>query len=150
MQHPGGYNYTHFCHHYKIWSKTQEPTLHREHKAGDKIFVDFAGKKFRFVNSITGEIRYLEVFVGILGASQHIYAEAVESQKQEHFLSVVANSLEYFGGVPAAIVPANLKPAVTKTDNYEAQLNHYFDKFGLHYNTTILPCRSHAPHYSTS
>jgi len=144
-EHPGGYNYTQFCHHYKIWSKTQEPTLHREHNAGDKLFVDFAGKKFRFVNSITGEIRYLEVFVGILGASQLTYAEAVESQQQEHFLSAVANSLVYFGGVPAAIVPDNLKSAVTKADNYEAQINHYFDKFGLHYNTTILPARSRAP-----
>ncbi len=62
-QHPGGYNYTQFCHHYKIWCKTQGPTLHREHKAGDKLFVDFADMKFRFVNSITGEIRYLEIFI---------------------------------------------------------------------------------------
>lgn len=144
-EHPGGYNYTQFCHYYNLWNKTQTAVMHFEHKAGDKMFVDFAGKKFRFVNSLTGEIRNLEVFIAVNGASQFTYAEAIESQKQEDFLSAVANSLEYFGGVPAAIVPDNLKSAVTKADKYEAQINHYFDKFGLHYNSTILPARSRAP-----
>ena len=144
-QHPGGYNYTQYCHHYKTWCKSQAPVMHFEHKAGDKLFIDFAGNKFKFVNSLTGEIRELEVFVAVNGCSQFTFAEAVESQKQEHFLSAVANSLEYFGGVPAAIVPDNLKSAVTKASKYEAQLNHHFDKFGLYYNTTILPTRSRSP-----
>ena len=116
-----------------------------EHKAGDKMFVDFAGNRLRFIDRITGEVREAEVFVAILGASQLTYVEAVASQKKEDFIAVVENALHYFGGVPAAIVPDNLKSAVTRADSYEAELNRSFADFGLHYDTTILPTRSRKP-----
>jgi transposase len=145
VRHPDGYNYTQFCFHYKRWHKSSEVTMHFEHKAGDKMFVDFAGKKLKYIDRISGEVIETEVFVAILGASQLTYVEAVASQKKEVFVKVVENALHFFGGVPAAIVPDNLKSAVTQADKYEAELNRTFADFGLHYGTTILPTRSLKP-----
>jgi len=144
-KHPGGYNYTQFCHYFKEWNKSSEVVMHFEHKAGDKLFIDYAGKKFKFINSQTGEIRELEFFVAVNGCSQFTYAEVSESQRLDDFLTSTYNSLEYFGGVPAAIVPDNLKSAVTTADKYEPQVNHNFSCFGEHCNTTILPTRSLSP-----
>lgn len=145
ISHPDGYNYTQFCLYYNRWVKASEVTMHFEHKAGDKMFVDFAGNKLKYVERTTGEVREVEVFVAILGASQLTYVEAVQSQKKEDFISVVENALHFFGGVPAAIVPDNLKSAVNITNKYEAELNITFADFGLHYETTILPTRSRKP-----
>jgi transposase len=145
VEQPGGYNYTQFCLHYKQWIKASEVTMHFEHKAGDKMYVDFAGNKLKYIERTTGEVREVEVFVAILGASQLTYVEAVQSQKKEDFIYVVENALHYFGGVPAAIVPDNLKSAVTKADKYEPELNKAFADFGLHYETSILPARSRKP-----
>ncbi len=145
VEHPDGYNFTQFCFHYNQWVKPSEVTMHFEHKVGDKMFVDFAGSKLKFIDRITGETHEAEVFVAILGASQLTYVEAVQSQKKEDFIAVVENALHYFGGVPAAIVPDNLKSAVTHPGKYEPELNRSFADFGLHYETTILPARSRKP-----
>ena len=145
VRHPDGYNYTQFCFYYNQWLKASEVTMHFEHKAGDKMYVDFAGNKLKYIDRTTGEVIEAEVFVAILGASQLTYVEAVQSQKKEEFIQAVENALHYFGGVPAAIVPDNLKSAVTHADKYEAELNRTFADFGLHYETTILPTRSRKP-----
>lgn len=144
-EHPGGYNYTQFCLYFNKWLKSSEATMHFEHKSGDKMYVDFAGHKMKVTDRATGEVHELEVFVAILGASRLTYVEAVPSQKIKDFIKVVENALHYFGGVPAAIVPDNLKSAVTKADRYEPELNHTFAGFGLHYGTAILPARSRKP-----
>jgi transposase len=145
VSHPDGYNYTQFCLYYKKWLKASEATMHFEHKAGDKMYVDFTGNKLKTTDKSTGEVHEVEVFVAILGASQLTYVEAVASQKKEDFIAVVENALHYFNGVPVAIVPDNLKSAVTKASKYEPELNHTFAGFGLHYGTTILPARSRKP-----
>jgi transposase len=145
VEHPDGYNYTQFCLYYNQWLKASEVTMHFEHKAGDKMFVDYAGNKLRYVDRSTGEALEVEVFVAILGASQLTYVEAFQSQRKEDFIKAVENALHYFGGVPAAIVPDNLKSAVTLADRYEADLNRTFADFGSHYETTILPTRSRKP-----
>jgi transposase len=145
IKHPDGYNYTQFCLYFNKYLKTKDVTMHFDHKAGDKLFVDFAGSKQKITNRQTGEVHELEVFVAILGASQLTYVEAVESQKKEDFIAVVENALQYFGGVPAAIVPDNLKSAVTKANRYEPDLNRTFADFGEHFETTILPARSLKP-----
>jgi transposase len=87
----------------------------------------------------------MEVFVAILGASQLTYVEAVASQQKEDFIAACENALHYYGGVPAAIVPDNLKSAVTKSSRYEPTLNETFADFAEHYGTTILPARAYRP-----
>jgi transposase len=145
QEHPDGYGYSQFCYHYHNWGTGQELSMHMEHKAGDKMFVDFAGEKLFIVDRITGEIIPVEVFVAILGASQLTYAEATLSQKKQDFIQANVNALDYAGGVPGAIVPDNLKSAVTKADRYEPDINPEYTDFARHYGTTILPARPYKP-----
>lgn len=142
---PDGYSYNHFCREYRLWCAAKDVAGVMEHKAGDKAFVDFAGKKLQITDRDTGEVKAVEVFVGILGFSQFTYVEATVSQKRDEFISVVENMLHYIGGVPAAIVPDNLKSAVYKANKYEPELNESFERFALHYGTTIIPTRSRKP-----
>lgn len=142
---PEGYQYSQFCFYYNQWKSRVNPVMHMEHKAGDKLYVDFAGQKLTVTDKQTGEVVEVEVFVAILGASQLTYVEAVSSQQKEDFIAACENTLLYMGGVPGAIVPDNLKAAVTKSSRYEPTLNETFADFADHYGTTILPARAYHP-----
>jgi transposase len=109
------------------------------------MYVDYAGKTLEIIDRESGEVIEVEFFVAILGASQATYAEASMSQKKEDFIESVENALHFFGGVPQAIVPDNLKSAVTKSHRYEPTLNETFLDFAEHYGTTILPARAYRP-----
>lgn len=145
VKHPGGYSRTGFYRHYDLWKRRGQASMHIEHKAGDKMFVDFAGEKLKIVDPETGEIKPVEVFVAILGASQLLYIEAIESQRVEDFIACCENALHYFGGAPSAIVPDNLKSAVTKSSRYEPRLNENFEAFSDHYGMSVLPARAYKP-----
>ena len=142
---PDGFAYTQFCFHLTKWKARVNPVMHQDHKAGDKLYVDFAGVKLNLTDKETGEVTDVEVFVAILGASQLTYVEAVMSQQKEDFIAACENTLHYIGGVPAAIVPDNLKAAVTKSHRYEPTLNEAFADFADHYGTAILPARAYRP-----
>jgi transposase len=142
---PNGFKYTQFCFYYNQWKARVNPTMHLDHKAGDKLYVDFAGEKLSLTDKETGEVIEVEVFISILGASQLTYVEAAMSQQKEDFIACCENALHYYGGVPAAIVPDNLKAAVTKSNRYEPTLNETFADFADHYGTTILPARAYRP-----
>ena len=144
-KHPDGLKSTQFCEHYQRWSKKVNPVMHMNHKAGDKMFIDYAGKTLQLVDKETGEITELQFFVAILGASQLTYAEASFSQNKEDFVASIENALHYFQGVPAAIVPDNLKSAVIKSNRYEPTINETLQDFADHYETTILPARAYKP-----
>lgn len=144
-QHPDGLRSSQFMSRYMEWSKKVNPVMHMEHKAGDKLFIDYAGKKLSIVNKQTGEITEVEFFVAILGASQYTYAEASPSQQKEDFIASVENALHFYGGVPQAIVPDNLKSAVTKSSKFEPTINETFLDFAEHYQTAVLPARSYKP-----
>jgi transposase len=144
-QHPDGYGYSQFCYHFQVWRGTSELTMHMTHKAGDKMFVDFTGKKLQIVDTMTGELKDVETFVAILGASQYTYLEAVASQKKEDWLNANQNAFYYFGGVPQAVVPDCLKAAVKHADWYEPEINPEFLDFSRHHQTAILPARPAHP-----
>ena len=141
------FGFTQFCKHYKRWRNKVDPVMHIDHKAGDKVYVDYAGEKLHYVDLNTGEVVKVEVFLAILGASQLTYVEATMSQQKEDFISSCERSLHYFGGVPAAIVSDNLKSAVIKSDKYEPTLNEAFEDFCEHYSTTALPAKAYRPRY---
>lgn len=143
--HPDGFGKSQFKHYFAQWKAQVNPTMRMEHKAGDKLYVDFAGDKLNIIDRHTGELQPVEVFVAILGASQLTYVEAVMTQQKEDFIAACENSMYYCGGVPAAIVPDNLKSAVTKSSKYEPVLNETFADFAEHYGTTILPARAYRP-----
>ena len=142
---PDGFKMTSFYRHFNLWRRRSAPSMHMEHKAGDKMFVDFTGEKLHIVDPENGEVKTMEVFVAILGASQLTYVEAVESQRVEDFISCCENALLYFGGSPNAIVPDNLKSAVIKTNRYEPKLNENFEAFADYYGMAVLPARAYKP-----
>jgi transposase len=139
------YSYTQFMAHYRAKYAREKGSMKLDHKAGQEMFVDFTGKKLSVVDQQTGEIKEVEVFVAILPCSQYTYVEACNSQRRGDFLSCLANALEFFGGVPKAIVSDNLKSAVTKASKYEAEINRSLKEFALHYNCAINPTRSYSP-----
>ncbi len=142
---PEGYSYSQFCYHFQMWQNLSEVTMHIEHKAGDKLFVDFTGKKLSITDRISGEIREAEVFVAVLGASQLTYVEASYSQKKQEWIRLNENALRYIGGVPKAIMPDCLKSAITKTGRYEMDVNREYADFAQHYGVAIFPARPAKP-----
>jgi transposase len=144
-QNPDGLRSSQFMDRYMKWAKKVNPVMHMEHKAGDKLFIDYAGKKLSVVDKTTGEITEVEFFVAILGSSQYTYAEASPTQQKEDLVKSVENALQFYGGVPAAIVPDNLKSAVTKSNRFEPTLNETFLDFAEHYGTAVLPARAYKP-----
>lgn len=144
-QNPDGLRSSQFMDRYLKWTKKVNPVMHMDHKAGDKLFIDYAGKKLSLVDENTGEITEVEFFVAILGSSQYTYAEASLSQQKEDLIKSVENALQFYGGVPAAIVPDNLKSAVKKSHKFEPTLNETFLDFAEHYATAVLPARAYKP-----
>lgn len=145
IKHPDGFKFTSFCYHLNRYLDFTRPVMHIEHKAGDKLFIDFAGEKMHYWSRDTGEKIEVEIFAAILGCSQLVYVEAVASQKKEDLIRGCENAFHYYGGVTAALVPDNLKSAVTKSSKYEPTLNETFEDFAVHYTTTVLPARSYRP-----
>ncbi len=143
--HEHGYHVSAFYRHHRLWKRRAKPSMHMEHIAGDKMFVDYTGVRLQIVDAETGVITPVEVFVAILGASQLTYVEATASQRAVDFILCCENALHYFGGAPQAIVPDNLKSAVTKSNRYEPQLNENFAAFADHYGMAVLPARAYRP-----
>ncbi len=144
-QYPDGVGISTFNTYFQLWKTMSIPSMRKEHKAGDKLYIDFAGEKLTIIDKPTNTEKKVEVFVAVLGSSQLTYVEAVMSQKKEDFIPACENALHFYGGVPAAIVPDNLKSAVTKSHRYEPTINETFSDFAEHYNTTILPTRAYKP-----
>jgi hypothetical protein len=142
---PEGYGYTQFCEHYRRWKKKQQLVMRQVHRAGEKLFTDFAGKKPHWIDPATGEEHEAELFVAALGASNLTYAEALESQKVPHWIAGHTRALEYVGGVPALTVPDQLRAAVTGPCRYEPTIQRTFEEWGAHYGTVILPARPAHP-----
>ena len=145
LQCPDGYRSSSFLEKINQFMQVGKPSMKMTHKAGDKLFVDFTGQKLQLVDELTGEISEIEVFVAILGCSQLTFVMAVRSQCKEDFILGCERALHFFGGVPQAIVPDNLKSAVTKASKYEAQLNDNFAAFAEHYHTFGFPTRTYKP-----
>jgi len=145
QKHPDGYQYSQFCWHFQKWRDSDELCMHIEHKAGDKMFVDFTGKHLSIVDPATGELKDVEVFIGVLGASQRTFVIATASQKKHDWINANQEAFQYFGGVTNAIVPDCLKTAITKADKYEPTINPEYLDFARHYQTTILPARPASP-----
>jgi len=142
---PDGYLYTQFCYHFSQWQQSRKVHMHLEHLAGEKLFVDFTGKKLSITDPNSGQVTEVEVLVCVLGASQYTYVEASPSQKKAFVIKGIENALRYFGGVPRAVVPDNLKAAVTKASRYEPLLNETFEDFAHHYGMAVLPTRPAKP-----
>ena len=144
-RYPDGYKSSAFLARLNAYMSMSKPSMRVPHKVGDKLFIDFTGKKLQTVDESSGEVLAVEVFVAVLGCSQYTYVTAIASQKKEDFLLACEKALHFYGGVPEVIVPDNLKSAVKKASRYEADLNDSFAAFAAHYNTYVFPARAYRP-----
>lgn len=144
-QYPDGFKHSAFLERLNAFTGMSKPSMHVAHKVGDKLFIDFTGKRLSIVDILSGEVQEVEVFVAILGCSQLTFVMAVASQKKEDFILACEQALHFYDGVPEAIVPDNLKSAVKKAGRYESELNDSFAAFAAHYNTYVFPTRVYKP-----
>lgn len=146
QQYPNrSYSYPQYCFLYKDWLKKQTRSMRQIHKAGDKLFVDYAGQTIPIVNGDSGEVRFAQIFVAVLGASNYTFAEATWTQSLPDWLGSHARAFEFMGGVPRLIVPDNLKSGVTRACRYDPDLNPSYQQLGAHYSTAIMPARPRKP-----
>ena len=143
--HPGGYGYSRFCDLFRGFEKRLSPTMRQEHVAGDKVFVDYSGKKLSIADPLTGEIREAEIFVGVLGASGFTYAEATWTQALQDWIGAHVRMFRFLGGVPRLIVPDNLKSGVNHASFYDPEINRSYGMMASHYGVGILPARPRRP-----
>ena len=143
--HPEGYGYSQFCHNYNQWAEQLKPMLRQRHRAGEKLFVDYAGQTVPVVDAQTGEVREVEIFVAVLGASNYTYAEAHESQTLPNWLGAHVRALAFLGGVPEVLVPDNLKAGVKSPHLYEPDINPSYQEFARHYGVAVVPARVRKP-----
>ncbi len=142
--HPDGMSRASFYRYYAA-HRPVEPTMPVVHKAGDKLFVDYSGDGLAYVNRQTGEGIGVELFVCCLGASGFCYAEPSPSQRAEDFVQSHVRAFAYFGGVPAATVPDNLKSGVKRSDRYDPIISPLYAKLAEYYGFVVLPARVRKP-----
>jgi transposase len=143
--HPEGYGYSRFCDLFREFERRLSPVMRQDHAAGDKVFVDYSGKKIGIVDRATGAIREAEIFVAVLGASSFTYAEATWSQALPDWIGAHVRMFRFFGGVPRLIVPDNLKSGVNKASFYDPEINRSYGMMASHYGIGILPARPRKP-----
>ena len=142
---PLGYGYSQFCFHLEQHGKATRPSMVLSHIAGDKLFIDYAGKTLSYIDTATGEEIKCQVFVACLPYSDFCFAMAVRSQSVADFIYALTCCLNAIGGAPKALVPDNLKSAVIKANSYEPHINKALDDFANHYQTTVVPARVRKP-----
>jgi len=142
---PNGYQYSQFCEHYRRWKAKIDVSLRHEHKAGEKLFVDYAGQTVPIVDPHSGEITEAQVFVAALGASNYTYAEATLSQDLPSWINCHVHAFEFFQGISDIVVPDNTKTGVTSPCRYEPDINPTYQDLAEHYGATIIPARTYKP-----
>lgn len=143
--HPDGYRYSAFCHHYRQWVARQRRSMRQVYTAGEKTFVDYAGPHPHLVDPTTGEVLPVELFVAVLGASNYTFAEATLTQQSADFIASHCRAVEFFGGVSAIFVPDQLRTGVSQPCRYEPGLHRTYGEWARHYDTVIIPARPAAP-----
>lgn len=144
-QHPEGYQYSRFCDLYREWQGKLSVSMRQTHRAGEKLFVDYAGPTLPIVDPGTGEIREAQVFVAVLGASNYTYTEATWTQSLPDWIGSHVRAFRYFGGVPEIVVPDNLKSGITRPCRYDPDLNPSYADLARHYSVAIIPARVRKP-----
>lgn len=143
--HPDGFQYTQFCVRYRAWRETLDLPMRQEHKAGERMFVDYCGQTMPVTDSKTGEARPAQIFVAVLGASNYTYVEACWTQSLPEWVMAHVRAFAFYGGVPALVVSDNLKAGVTVPHRYEPELNRTYEDLAEHYGCALLPARVRKP-----
>jgi transposase len=142
---PDGLQYSRFCELYRQWDKQSGLVLRHIHIAGDKLFVDFSGLTVPWLDLTTNNIRNAEIFIAVLGASNFTFTRAVPDQTLKSWIEAHVDAFAFFGGIPRAVVPENLRAGVSRACRYDPDTNPTYLSLAEHYDTAIVPARSHKP-----
>lgn len=143
--HPTGYAYSRFCDLFREFERRLSPVMRQHHVAGDKVFVDYSGKKIAIVDPRTGEIRDAEIFIAVAGASNYTFAEATWTQALPDWIGAHVHMFRFFQGVSRLLIPDNLKSGVHKASFYDPEINRSYAMMAAHYGVGILPARPYRP-----
>lgn len=144
-QNPTGLMYTQYCERYRRFKKNNKISMHKEHKAGEEVEVDWAGTSMSYVEVSTGEIKDAYIFVAVLPASSYPFVYAYADMKTPSWIDAHIRTYEYLGGVPRITIPDNTKTAVIKADLVDPVLNKSYSEMANHYKTTLVPARAGRP-----
>jgi transposase len=145
LSYPDGYGYSRFCDLYRAWKKKLDPVMRQDHKAGEKLFVDYAGDTVPVISEETGELVEAQIFVAVLGASNHTFAEATWTQGLSDWTGSHVRAFSYIGGVVELVVPDNTKTGVSHACRYEPELNPTYEDLLTHFGCACLPARVRHP-----
>jgi len=142
---PEGLQYRQFCAAYRQWAGTLDVVMRQSHRAGETLFVDYAGQTMPVIDPHTGEVRAAAIFIAVLGASNSTFAEATWSQSLPDWIGSHVRAFAALGGVPQVVVPDNLKAAVSRAHRYEPTLTRTSAELAQHYSVAIVPARAARP-----
>lgn len=143
--HPQGFAYSWFCEHYRTWAGKLDLVLRQTHRAGEKLFVDYAGQTVEIIDQRTGEVCTAQIFIAVLGASNYTYAEATWTQTLPDWIGAHVRAFQFIGGVSEVVVPDNLRSGVSKACRYEPDLNPSYAELAEHYGVAVVPARVRKP-----
>jgi transposase len=139
------YSYSQFCDLYATFRGKVDVTMRQVHLAGEKVFIDYSGKKPCIWDRVTGEAIEVELFVAVLGASNYTFAEVTRSQTLADFCASTVRAFEFFGCTPKIAVPDQLRSAVSGPDRYDPEINPTYAELSEHYDLAIIPARAGEP-----
>ena len=143
--HPQGFAYSWFCEHYRTWDGRLDRVMRQTHRAGEKLFVDYAGQTVEVIDPHTGEVCTAQIFIAVLGASNYTYAEATWTQTLPDWTGAHVRAFQFFGGVSEVVVPDNLRSGVSRACRYEPDLNPSYAELAEHYGVAVVPARVRRP-----
>lgn len=142
---PDGYAYSQFCAHYRRWQCHIDVVMRQEHKAGEKLFIDFPGRRIPIYDDTGALAMEAELFVAVLGASSYLYAEALASQELMHWVTAHVHAFEGPGGLSGDRGVRQPALGVTRPHRYEPDVNATYQEMAAHYGVAIVPARSYRP-----
>ena len=142
---PEGLQYSTFCEYYRLWEGKLDLVMRQPHRAGEKLFIDYAGHTVPVIDRASGELRPAQIFLAVLGASSYTYVEATWTQSLPDWIASHIHAFEFFQAVPEVLVPDNLKGGVTSPHRYEPDLNPTYQEMALHYGVAVVPARVRKP-----
>ena len=134
------WGFTQFCEHYKRYARTLKRSMRQQHRAGEKLFVDYAGPTLALADGGRGQ-----VFVAALGASSYTFACVTSDQSMRSWLGSIGRALRFIGGVPQMVVPDNARALIHDPDRYEPRAHDTVLDFARHHDVSILPARPYSP-----
>ena len=134
------YGYSQFCDNYRRFAKRLKRSMRQIHRAGEKLFIDYAGPTIALTDGGRAHI-----FVAAMGASSYTFACATPRETMADWIESTVKALEFYGGVTQLIVPDNPRALIADPNRYEPRSNDTVLDFARHYGTSVLPARPYSP-----